>query len=80
MASAPSHWKAEPIGVYPNGDYEGFTPHLTIWCWDRAALMSNASLTPLNLSAAALNVLQTRNAAAVSALKSATMPSARSPS
>ena len=34
--------------------------------------MSNSSLTPLNLSAAALNVLQTRNAAALSAVKSAT--------
>ncbi|HKX09638.1 MAG TPA: hypothetical protein VJN67_15675 [Stellaceae bacterium] len=34
--------------------------------------MSNSSLPPLNLSAAALNVLQTRNAAALSAVKSAT--------
>lgn len=33
--------------------------------------MSN-SLTPLNLPAAALTVLQTRNAAALSAIKSAT--------
>lgn len=34
--------------------------------------MSNSSLTPLNLSAAALTVLQARNAAALSAVKSAT--------
>ena len=34
--------------------------------------MSNSPLTPLNLSAAALNVLQTRSAAALSAVKSAT--------
>jgi hypothetical protein len=34
--------------------------------------MSNSSLTPLNLPAAALTVLQTRNAAALSAIKSAT--------
>jgi hypothetical protein len=33
--------------------------------------MSNSSLTPLNLPATALTILQTRNAAALSAVKSA---------